>query len=733
MSGAHSPGSPFHALARAAGLDISYTDWRGKTAAASDESVLATLRAVGVDLRTPDEAASTLAMIERERWRELVPPVVIGWDGALVVPFAVPADVDGEWEIEVTTETGRTVRMHGRLFTLPADSHAWPGGAVHCIRRATIWLDGENGYHKVAWGVSGAYGEALGIAAPRRAWGGPGDGPRRWGVFAPVYGLAAPETGQAGDLLTLRRLFREVERRGGRYVAVLPILAQFLDEPCAFSPYSPASRLFWNELYLDLHRLAAEVGAAEPVAPPIVPNTPIDFREQYHWRRHVLDPMASAVLADPARSAEIDAWASETGAYDYAAFRALGESTRQPWRDWPVAWRDRVPLVTTRADAIALGAAGAHVNTHLVAQWAMSRQLASLGRGPVSLYLDLPVGVSSDAYEVWRYRHLFLTELSAGAPPDPLFLGGQSWGLPPLWPTALRRDQYRYFRRCVRHHMSVAGMLRIDHVMGLFRLYCVPQGRPATDGVYVRYPADELLAILTLESHRATCAIAGEDLGTVPPEVRPAMASHGLFRLHVGQWFFPSQIGDAPEASPREAIASLNTHDTATFAGWWRGADTDDRRDLGLITPAQEDEERELRDRQRAALLAYAGARLVDDTLTDVERAMVAATTDLAVGPAEVVLVALDDLALDPVPHNVPGTVHERPNWQRRIERWADALDERRAPPAAAAAVTAVIAARGGVGSSSGGSGSSGGSNGSSSGSSNGSSSGGGSNGSSGS
>lgn len=689
------PGSAaLRELASAAGLDTAYTSWRGEPAVSSDEAVLAALAALGHELRGPQDAPAALAAIERERWREIVPPVVIGWDGALSVPFSVPAEADGTWEIEVLTEAGRTVKAHGRLFALPADSHAWPGGVVHCIRRAAVSTGGEVGYHRVAWRAAGTHGEALGISAPERAWGGPGTGQRRWGVFAPVYGLASPESGQAGDLATLRRLFDEVARRGGRYVATLPILAATLDEPCQFSPYSPVSRLYWNELYLDLARLAAEVGAPAPAAPPIVPGALIDYREQYRWRRHALDPIARAVLADPVRSAELDAWATATGTYDYAAFRALGEATRRPWRDWPALWRDHVAPVTTRTDAIALGADGAHVNTHVVAQWAMGRQLAELGGGPVSLYLDLPVGVSSDSYEVWRHRHLFLTTLSAGAPPDALFLGGQDWGLPPLSPAAARRDHYRYVRRCVRHHMGVAGMLRVDHVMGLFRLYCVPHGRPATDGVYLRYPHDELFAIMTLESHRNRCALVGEDLGTVPPQVRPAMARHGMFRLHVGQWFLPMNPGEAPGPAPAESVASLNTHDTATFAGWWRGADTADRRDLGLIDEEQERAELEERDRQRAALLSYARAGVADDPLTDVERAMVAATADLATGPAEVVLVALDDLALDPVPHNVPGTVHQRPNWQRRVERWADSLDDDRASPAAAAAVRAVIAAR---------------------------------------
>src|SRR5262245_57647582 len=140
--------------------------------------------------------------------------------------------------------------------------------------------------------------------------------------------------------------------------------------------------------------------------------------------------------------------------------------------------------------------------------------------------------------------------------------------------------------------MKVAGMLRIDHVMGLFRLYVVPEGRPATDGVYLRYHAEDLLAILTLESTRAKCALVGEDLGTVPDHVRPAMHRHAMFRLHVGQWFLPAHVGDRVGPAPGESVAALNTHDTATFAGWWAGADIDDRRSLGLISAEQESKER---------------------------------------------------------------------------------------------------------------------------------------------
>ncbi|HEX4450755.1 MAG TPA: 4-alpha-glucanotransferase [Kofleriaceae bacterium] len=689
-------------LARAAGIDADYLTWRGEPTAASDESITSALIALapdlGIDATSIADPQRALALLDERRWSERVPPVVVAWDGELVVPMRVPAELDLAWTLEVTLETGGQHRARGRLFELAADSHAHPDGVVHCIRRAAISLGATAlGYHQLHWTIGDQEGEMTGdamiIAAPTRAWGGPSSFDKRWGVFAPVYGLASASSGQAGDLGTLRQLFEAADMRGGSYVATLPILAAFLGEhgePCAWSPYSPASRLYWNELYVDLPRFAASLDLVVPSAPIGPFPQLIDYRAQYAWRRPILDSLATAFFTDPARRDAVAAWASKHGVFDYAAFRAIGEMQRAGWRAWPAELQTGTKLARSFADAHGLAGDRQRVDTHVFAQWAMQSQLLALHGHRVALYLDLPVGVSMDAYEVWRWRRLFLTELAAGAPPDALFLGGQNWGLPPMSPIALRRGRYKYFIDCVRHHMRVAGMLRVDHVMGLFRLYCIPAGRPATDGVYLRYPADELLAILTLESRRATCAIAGEDLGTVPDHVRPAMTKHGFYRLHVGQWAFPSERGRASEPSPAGAIASLNTHDTATFAGWWNGADIADARDLNLIDDAQDRAQRGERERTKAALVELAPP----GPLADVERAMFAANAELANGPAEIVLIALDDLALELVPHNVPGTSIERPNWQRRVPKWDAALSDDKASPAAAATIAAVAAVR---------------------------------------
>ncbi len=695
------------ALARDAGLEPTYTGWRGEPVTASAEALVAVLRALGLPIAAADDTGPAAAEVERRRWSEVVPPVIVAWDDAAVaVPVRLAAEDDGGWELEVTTEGGQVRRAAGRLHDLPAHDHAWPaalGGRVHCVRTATVDLGGEHGYHTLRWQIGAVRGEARVIAAPTRAWGAPGATPRRWGVFAPLYAVRNPSSGGCGDLAQLRALFEEVKARGGHYVATLPLLAAFLDEPCQPSPYSPASRLFWNELYLDIEVDALgppetdprQRGEVRAVRTRLAAGSLIDYRAQYAWRRAILDQIAARAWAGSGLvRAAIEYRARDSALADYAVFRAIGEAERAPWSAWPAALRDGVPYVAS-LDDLPAGVDVARVRTHAWAQWRMGAQLGELKQefgDDGGLYLDLPVGVSRDAYEVWRHRELFLLDLSAGAPPDALFVGGQDWGLPPLHPAAIRATGYRYLVDCVRHHMDRASMLRIDHVMGLHRLYCVPRGLAATDGVYVRYHPDEIYAIFALESHRNQCALVGEDLGIVPEQVRPAMRRHGVASLFVGQFAMPARPGLAMAVPAAAHVASLNTHDTPTFAGYWRGTDIDDQRALGLIDDDQVALERTARAATRAALRADGGDAADDDAG---HAAMTACTQALAASPAHVVLVTMEDLWLEPAPQNVPGTSDQRPNWRRP---WSRTSDEVFADPKIAAALADVATRRDGSG-----------------------------------
>ena len=271
--------------------------------------------------------------------------------------------------------------------------------------------------------------------------------------------------------------------------------------------------------------------------------------------------------------------------------------------------------------------------------------------------------MNPDSYDLWRERRSFAPGISAGAPPDVFFTKGQDWGFPPLHPENIRADGYRYLRDYLRHHMQYAGLLRIDHLMGLHRLYWVPQHLGPREGVYVRYPAEELYAIYSLESNRHRTVLVGEDLGTVPDYVRPAMAKHSVHRLYVAQYEAqPEPERAAAAAGSLGAIASLNTHDMPTFTAFWTGADLKDRQEMGLLDEAGVRKESERRAAIRAGMihrLRDAGWLGRDE---DVQAVLRACLQLLANSDAEVVLANLEDLWGATEPQNRPGT------WRRETE-----------------------------------------------------------------
>ena len=400
---------------------------------------------------------------------------------------------------------------------------------------------------------------------------------------------------------------------GGSAVATLPLLAAFLDEPCDPSPYTPASRLFWNELYVDPRRLPelgrslraqALISSSEFTAEvaALRGRRLVDYRRLYALKRPILAALAETFFAETGAAGEARraAFAAFRDRHprldDYAAFRAVGDRRRETWQGWPERLRSgRIePGDYDEAD----------LRTHLYAQWAAAEQVADAAAaaaagGGSGLFLDLPLGVHPSSYDVWRERELFVPGVATGAPPDILFSRGQDWGFRPHHPDRLREDGYRYYSAAIAHHLEHAGALRIDHVMQLHRLFFVPQGMAATEGLYVRYPADELYAVLSLESHRARARLVGENLGTVPDAVNAALAEHGISTLFILQFEAEPDLGPGVLHRPvgEAEVAGFNSHDMPTFRGFLDGADVEDRFGLGLIARSEAD--RQLVDRVR--------------------------------------------------------------------------------------------------------------------------------------
>ncbi|MGH2556632.1 MAG: 4-alpha-glucanotransferase, partial [Actinomycetota bacterium] len=352
---------------------------------------------------------------------------------------------------------------------------------------------------------------------------------------------------------------------------------------------------------------------------------------------------------------------------DYASFRANCERRGASWWTWPPRERQGV-----------LPKEGGHREAfryHTFVQWLMAGQMDELGRraarAGANLYFDFPLGVSPEGYDVWRERPAFALGAGTGAPPDSFFAGGQDWGFPPLHPERIRQQGYRYVIACLRHMLRHAGVLRIDHVMSLHRLYWVPRGLDARHGVYVRYRPEELYAILALESTRSQTVIVGEDLGTVPGSVRRAMRRHGVHRSFVLEMELKADPRRAINPAPRSSLAALDTHDMPPFAGFWKDADVDYRIEQGWLDEAGARRERMQRRRVRDALVRYLrsegwlprsprgkdGPRVGD--------VLEACLSHLAAGEADLLLVNLEDLWLEERPQNVPGTTDQYPNWRR--------------------------------------------------------------------
>ncbi len=663
-------------LARLYNVQPDYYDQSGKLTHSSPEGVMRVLQSLGAPLARPGDIPGALRERRLRLHQRAVEPVILVWDGLaaglrLVIPDYHAPDAVG---YHVDCESGES--YDGRL-TLDgaAVSHIKDvEGVRYRVARALLPIKLEYGYHALHLELNGKIFDACIIAAPSRAFQPPGAG-KSWGVFLPLYALRSRRSWGAGDFTDLAKLMVWVGKLGANIVSTLPLLAAFLgDQPLEISPYSPVSRLFWNEFYIDptqapeLKRSAAarrflvDSDFQEQVE-ALRKSAHVDYRQAMALKRKVLEELARSQLSSERQAAFQQFVRSQPGLQDYGAFRAAGERLRVPWRQWPARLRDG-DIQPGDYDA------GAK-NYHLYVQWLADQQLRSLSekaqRHKVGLNLDLPLGVHADGYDVWRERDSFALDMHGGAPPDLYFTKGQDWGFAPLHPEALRADGYRYFIASVRHHLRYAALLRIDHVLGLHRLYWVPGAMAPRDGVFVRYRAEEFYAILSLESHRHQCRIVGENLGTVPEGVTKSMRRHNIYGMYVTQLEIKTDQQPVLGAIPDHTVASLNTHDMSMLAGFWRGLDIDDRLRLELLDGRAADEARAKLEKTKIALLDFLISQgRLDQGSCDLESIVAAFLQHLAAGPGEIMLINLEDLWGELSPQNIPGSLDQHPNWRRK-------------------------------------------------------------------
>jgi 4-alpha-glucanotransferase len=711
-------------LARLRGIGDAYHDYRGELRHFSLQTKTDLLRAMGCPVDDPTALAAELNRTEVARWRRLVPPLAAARGPRIVIELNIPArDFGATLTWKVNLEDGR--QLDGHVSTADC-REVWRGeveGSWITRRELALPVDLNPGYHELAIVLGGTTSLSTLVISPPECYEPLAivEGRRLWGISVQLYTLRSRSNWGIGDFTDLRQLVQWLAPRGAGFIGLNPLHALSPSDPRRCSPYSASSRHFLNVLYIavpDIPEFAECDAAFAHVNRPefatrleaLRSASLVDYAGVAELKFEVLellfrDFVDRHLAGDSERGAAFRAFVAAGGELlrSHACFDALDQhfratlATPAGWMSWPAEYRDA-------AGAPARHFAATHalrVEFHLYLQWIAHEQLTgaqALARElgmPIGLYGDYAVGSNPAGAETWVDQASYRMGAEIGAPPDPLALKGQGWGIPPLDPFIIEMQKLKGFVLLIRHNMHYYGALRLDHVMSLFRLWWVAAGHSPTEGAYVHYPLDKLLTVLALESARAGCLVVGEDLGVVPDEMRRAMPEYGLYHYKVLLFEKDGSRFRRPDEFLARALGTVTTHDMPTLRSYWEGLDIDLRRRLQLYPSVEiENEVRHERDRDRAALLEA----LRQQGLQPMSPATIAEPfTDelanalhlyLARSPTRLVALQIEDLLGMVEPVNVPGTDHEYPNWQRKLTVDIDDLAGREDFDAAFAAIT---------------------------------------------
>jgi 4-alpha-glucanotransferase len=701
------------ALADRAGILPAYRPMAGKpTRPTRDETREALLAAMGFDVSTESAARRALDALQRSEADRLTAPVRVAVAGSprsgrvdLRLPAGAGTEV--EWRLELRCESGENLAREGRVRKAR-------GGRLRLSVPAV-----DSGYHElriaVAWGGTERAAEQRFIACPPRCTGVDEAlaGRQGFGWLANLYGLRSRRGWGVGDLEDLAELARIAGREGAAFLGVSPLHALW-NRGRDVSPYSPVSRLHRNELYLDVEaipELAESPEARARLADPsfqsllarLRERTAVDYAAVRTAKRELLTSLHRTFAAghrdaETARGRSYRAFlaSEEPGLGDFATFVALAEQRGEPdWRRWPGACRNPRSEAVRRFREEHPEA----VDLHRWIQFELDRQLAAAARAgresglAIGLYGDLAVGTAASGYDPWAFGDLFARGASVGAPPDDFSQTGQDWALPPVVPHRLVESAYAYWIGLLRAAFAHMGMLRLDHVMGLLRLWWVPTGRPPGEGAYVSYPARDLLGVLALESRRHGAVVVGEDLGTVPRGLAATLARWGVLSTRA-LYFERRGAGFRPaERYSRRALVTSSTHDLPPLAGFVAARDLELRRAAGEIP---DDAALAAARRERTDVCRALARRLAPEQRDAAAgegplhpaRLAPAVVRFLSRTPAPLVGFGLDDLVGETEPVNLPGIPQERfPSWTRRM---SVALEDLAAQPKLRTALAAV-------------------------------------------
>ncbi|BCT33626.1 4-alpha-glucanotransferase [Pseudomonas protegens] len=653
-------------LASRAGLAVDWIDANGRPQKVEARVLRAVLAGLGHPADSDQEIADSLQQLHQLQQSRHLPPLLtadVGQGLDLARYFAPGTRCAIELE-------------NGAPLSLQLDERSVLPGQIpvgyHSVRI-------EEEHFTLAVAPARCYSVADAVGQPT---------PRAWGLSVQLYALRRPGDGGFGDTQALEELARQAAERGADALAISPLHAMFNSDPERYSPYSPSSRLFLNSLYAApgailgdrAWRSAIESCGLGQTLQALEQQPLIDWPQAAQAKQQALRALYEGFchgqhpLHEDFASYRRSAGEALENHCRFEAIQAERAARGEDldWRHWPQHWRNPASPALAR-----FAEEQAHeIGFHAFCQWLIARSLEraqsaahSSGMG-IGLIADLAVGADGGGSQAWSRQEQLLASLTVGAPPDILNRQGQGWGICAFSPEGLQRHGYRAFIEMLRANFAHAGGLRIDHVMGLQRLWVIPSGAPPCDGAYLYYPVDDLLRLLTLESHRHQAIVLGEDLGTVPDGLREKLAARAMLGMRVLLFEQDHNCHFKPILDwPDNALATTSTHDLPTLNGWWQGRDIDWNLRLGMVDEQGARQWREHRQRERDGLRQALAQdpQNVHQEAHEADQVLDASVRFLGHTRAPLVLLPLEDALGIDEQANLPGTLDSHPNWRRRL------------------------------------------------------------------
>nr|WP_314533757.1 4-alpha-glucanotransferase [uncultured Pseudomonas sp.] len=659
-------------LASRAGLGVDWIDANGRPQKVAPAVLRSVLTGLGHPASTAQEIDASLLQLQEVQQTRHLPPM-------LTADVGVAVDLARYFEPETPCE----IHLEdGSRLNLKLDAKSMLPGLVP-VGYQHVSIDGQQFTLAVAPARCYSVGDAVDNPIPRA-----------WGLSVQLYSLRRPGDGGFGDTQALEDLARVAGERGSDALAISPLHAMFSSDTQRYSPYSPSSRLFLNSLYaapgailgeravraaIDSTGLAAEFKHLEEQAL-------IDWPVAAEAKHRLLQALYEGfVQGEHPLHADFSSFRHAGGEAleNHCRFEAIQEARAAKgealdWREWPEQWRD--PRSAALAEFAEENAG--RIGFFAFCQWLITRcleraQAAARGSGmSIGLIADLAVGADGGGSQAWSRQDELLASLTVGAPPDILNRTGQGWGISAFSPEGLVRNGFRAFIEMLRANFAHAGGLRIDHVMGLQRLWVIPNGASPADGAYLYYPVDDLLRLLTLESHRHQAIVLGEDLGTVPEGLQEKLIARSILGMRVLLFEQDNTHFKSILDWPDNALATTSTHDLPTLNGWWHGRDIDWNARLGLTDASSEIDWRRHREREREGLRRVLGEdpQNFREESHETDQVLDASVRFLGHTRAPLVLLALEDALGIEQQANLPGTINTHPNWSRRLPGYSEAL-----------------------------------------------------------